>query len=323
MPHYPLLPEHRRPMLLEKLQRAPQLRLMEAHSPLAARIASLARPIGDQGPASGFDGLWMSSLGDSSIAGLPDTEVLGYPRRTQNVFELTKTTHLPLLVDADTGGELSSFIDFVHKLEQIGASGCVVEDKIFPKKNSLIKGADQQLADCDHFSEKIRAAQSEKISASFMVWARTEALIASQGMDEAVYRAESYIRAGADGIVIQSVDPTGQEVFTFMQALQGFTSSWNKPVWFACIPTAYPQFTAQELFAVGFHVVIFANHMLRASIQAMENVCSSILSDDRTLESEPHITSIHRLFHLIPQQRVLKQQLTHTQLVPEQADIPQ
>lgn len=321
MPHYPLLPEHRRPLLSEKLKKTRNLRLVEAHSPLAARIASLASTTDKSGSGIGFDGLWISSLGDSSISGLPDTEILGYPRRTQSMFELTKTTHLPLLVDVDTGGELSSFVDFVHKLEQIGASGCVIEDKIFPKKNSLIKGADQQLAECDVFSDKIRAAKSEKVSDEFMIWARTEALVASQGMEEAVYRAESYIRAGADGIVIQSVDPTGQEVMTFIQALQSFTASWKKPIWFACIPTAYPQFTAQQLFDTGFHLVIFANHLLRASIRAMENVCSSILNEDRTLECESEIASIQQLFHLIPQQRIPKRSGTSLPKIISQADV--
>lgn len=303
MPHYPLLPEHRRPLLLEKLKSRSHLRLIEAHSPLAARIASLAKVDSQQGNTCRFDGLWISSLGDSAIAGFPDTEVLGYPRRTLSTFELTKTSPLPLLVDADTGGDLSNFVDFIHKLEQIGASGCVVEDKIFPKKNSLIKGAEQRLADVDQFSDKIRAAQSEKSSDSFMIWARTEALIAAQGIDEAIFRAESYIRAGADGIVIQSVDPSGQEVLTFVEALRDFTGNWKKPVWFACIPTAYPQLTAEQLFAAGFHVVIYANHLLRASIEAMESVCASILREGRTLESETDIASIQHLFHLIPQQR--------------------
>ncbi|WP_176736874.1 isocitrate lyase/phosphoenolpyruvate mutase family protein [Oligoflexus tunisiensis] len=300
---YPVLPEIRRPMLLESLKRKRTLRLVEAHSPLAARIVSLAKGAGDPGEALRFDGLWISSLADSSLAGLPDTEILGYPKRAQGVSELTRTTHLPMLVDADTGGETSSFVDFIHMLEQIGVSGCVVEDKVFPKKNSLIKEADQQLCDCDQFSEKIRIAQAEKISPEFMIWARTETLIAKQGMDEALFRAESYIRAGADGIVIQSVDPSGQEVLSFIQGLQNFTRSWKHPVWFACIPTAYPQFTAQQMFAAGFHITIFANHLLRASIAAMESVCRSLLNADRSWECESDIASIQRLFTLVPQKR--------------------
>jgi phosphoenolpyruvate phosphomutase len=300
---YPVLPEIRRPMLLETLRKKKQLRLVEAHSPLAARIVSLAKGAGDPDEAPRFDGLWISSLADSSLAGLADTEVLGYPKRVQGASELTRTTHLPMLVDADTGGETSSFVDFIHMLEQIGVSGCVVEDKVFPKKNSLIAEAAQHLCDCDQFSEKIRIAQAEKISPEFMLWARTEALIAKQGMDEALFRAESYIRAGADGIVIQSVDPSGQEVLSFIQALQYFTKSWKRPVWFACIPTAYPQFTAEQLFAAGFHITIYANHLLRASITAMESVCRSLLNADRSLESEADIASIQRLFTLIPQKR--------------------
>ncbi len=303
MSGHPVLPELRRPMLLNALMKKRQLRIVEAHSPLAARIASLAQSTDDPQSSIQFDGLWVSSLADSSLAGLPDTEVLGYPKRAQGAFELTRTTALPMLVDADTGGETSTFIDFIHKLEQIGVSGCVVEDKVFPKKNSLIKEADQALADCDLFSEKIRAAQEAKISPEFMIWARTEALIAKQPMDEALFRAMSYVRAGADGIVIQSTDPTGQEVLSFIHALRDLTSNWKREVWFACIPTAYPQLTAQQLFAAGFHITIFANHLLRASIAAMENVCRSILNADRSLESEMEIASIQRLFTLIPQHK--------------------
>lgn len=307
---YPVLPEIRRPLLLESLKKKHRLRLVEAHSPLAARIVSLAKGSGDPDEAARFDGLWISSLADSSLAGLSDTEVLGYPKRAQGAAELTRTTHLPMLVDADTGGENSNFVDFIHMLEQIGVSGCVVEDKVFPKKNSLLKEAAQQLADCEQFSEKIRIACSEKISPEFMIWARTEALIAKQGMDEALFRAESYIRAGADGIVIQSVDASGKEVLSFMEALQHFTRSWKHPVWFACIPTAYPQFTARQLFDAGFHITIFANHLLRASITAMEDVCRNLLNADRSLESEAQIASIQRLFTLIPQQRILRTEAT-------------
>lgn len=301
MTQNPILPESRRPRLRNLLIQNKQVRLIEAHSPLAAKVVSVAASQAPDGVTKTFDGIWVSSLTDSSLAGLPDTEVMGYPLRTQKVFELTRTSPLPFLVDVDTGGDVHTFVDFVHNLEIAGASGCVVEDKIFPKRNSLLEDAEQRLVDCTVFCEKIATSKAQQISSEFMVWARTEALIAKFPMEEALRRAEAYIRAGADGIVVQSVDPTGEEVLHLMKNLQTFTRSWNKPVWFACIPTAYPQISACQLFEAGFHLVIYANHLLRASIRAMEETCRHILEDDRSFDTEKKIASVAELFRLVPQ----------------------
>jgi len=289
-------PDLRLKRLRRLINAKPYVRVLESHTPLCGLIIENCN-VNLDGMNQEFDAMWSSSLTDSTAKGKPDIEALDLTSRLQNINDIFEVTTKPLIYDADTGGIPEHFAFTVKSLERVGVSAVIIEDKIGLKKNSLF-GNDvaQEQSSIDEFCHKISTGKKAQITDDFMIVARIESLILEQGMDDAVARARAYIDAGADGIMIHSREKTPEEVFEFCKIYQAL----EKRVPLIAVPSSYNTVTEKELSEAGVNVIIYANHMLRASYPAMYSVAESILRHGRSLESSEQCISIKEILDLIP-----------------------
>jgi phosphoenolpyruvate phosphomutase len=297
-----LKPEDLRRKLKGLLDNKPLIRVIEVHdgaSSLIANSVKIELDTDGKNEVLEFDALWASSLTDSASKGLPDIEVVSSDSRLNTIEQIVSVTNKPVIVDGDTGGDLASFEYFVNRLERLGVSAVVIEDKTFPKRNSLDPDSIQNLEDPDVFAEKIRTGKETIRSKDFMIFARIESLIAGCDVEDALYRAEKYLEAGADGILIHSreTDPIRVMKFATEYDKLGKKLGFSKPL--LCIPTTYNTVREEELKKYGFRVVIYANHLLRASIKSMEDVCKIILLKGRAFETEPYCTPVSKILDMV------------------------
>jgi phosphoenolpyruvate phosphomutase len=256
--------------------------LMEAHSGLSARIVEEA----------GFEGIWGSGLTISAGFGVRDNNELSWSQVTDHVAFMAEGTSIPLLLDGDTGyGNFNNMRRLVRKLEQVGVAGVTIEDKIFPKTNSFLRAEVQPLADIDEFCGKIKAGKDSQTDPDFVLVARVEALIAGWGLAEALKRAEAYHAAGADAILIHSRQSSPAEIF-------GFLDAWGARSPVVLVPTKYWRTPTEDFRARNVSVVIWANHLLRASISTMQATARQIHADASLLTAEPQVAPLHEVFRL-------------------------
>lgn len=270
-------------------------RLIEAHSGLSGIIGSNARAVFN-GEEREFDGLWESSLTDSASKGQPDASIVGVDSRLHTVNEILAVTTKPLIVDGDTGGDVAQFEHLVIQLERLGVSGVIIEDKTYPKRNSLDPGASQELEEAGVFAAKLSAGRAASLSDDFLVVARLESLIAGIGLDDALERAELYAKAGAQGIMIHSSRPEPADLFEFAREYEGICRGLGFRPLLISVPTTYNQHRDGELVDLGFNIIIHANHLLRASHRAMSATAAKILASDRSAEVDEDIASVSEVF---------------------------
>ncbi|WP_329560601.1 phosphoenolpyruvate mutase [Kitasatospora sp. NBC_01266] len=284
--------------LLKGLLRGEQcIRVMETHNPISAMIAENACVIDGNGQPVEFDAFWSSSLTDSSSRGLPDIEVLSPRARLAGIDDAFSVTSKPLMMDADTGGPREHFELWVRDIERHGVSALIIEDKSGLKQNSLLGASSRQrLADVGEFCEKIGAGKAAQATDDFQIFARLESLILGHGIDDALMRADAYLDAGSDGIMIHSRRHDGAEVLEFTSRFR----DRHPEVPLIAVPTAYPGLRVDELAEAGVNVVIYANHMLRASLKAMQEVCETILRHGRALEAEEFCAGLEDILHFDP-----------------------
>lgn len=290
-----ILPEERRPLLKKMIEEKGFVRVMEAHNGLSALIANDTHVVVN-GERKEFDALWESSLTDTASKGLPDAEIIGYESRCDNIRQILEVTNKPLIVDGDTGRDASSFEYLVKTLEDLGASAVIIEDKVYPKRNSLEEGALQTLEDPDIFAIKISRGKRICKTDSFMIIARLESFIAGAGIDDALQRAKRYLKAGADGIMIHSKAKTPDEIKLFCTLYTELCTKlgFRKPL--VCVPTTYNSIKDSELEELGINVVIHANHLLRAAYKAMIEVAEKILINDRSFEVDDLCATTKEIF---------------------------
>ena len=128
-----------------------------------------------------------------------------------------------------------------------------------------------------------------------MVFARIESLIAGKSVDDALDRARSYVKAGADGVMIHSKDKNPDKIFEFCEQYGKF----RHRVPLIAVPTMYNTITESELIDAGVNVVIYANHLLRSSYKAMLDTAELILKNERHFEAEGNCFPVQGLFDLI------------------------
>ena len=286
-------PDTRRSRLRRLIDSKEVVRIMESHNALSGLIVENVKA--DDGTE--YDGMWSSSLTDSTSKGKPDIEAVDVSTRITTINEIFEVTTKPMIYDADTGGIAEHFAFTVRTLERTGISAVIIEDKTGLKKNSLFGNDVAQTQDTiENFCSKIQMGKKAQITDDFMIIARIESLILEQGMDDATTRAKAYIQAGADGIMIHSRQKSPDEVLEFCKILRDYDE--NIPI--IVVPTSYNQITAKELSKAGINVVIYANHMLRAAYPGMMDVAKSILDNDRSMEAEENLLSIKKILDLIP-----------------------
>lgn len=293
-------PDNRRAKLRRLLELKPFINIMEASNGLTGLIVENASV---EDPSSHskreFDGMWVSSLCDSSFKGKPDIELVDLTSRLRTIEEIMEVTTKPIILDGDTGGKIEHFTYNVKTLERLGVSAIIIEDKTGLKQNSLFgTSAKQTLDDPHNFAAKIRAGKTAQVTKDFLIFARIEALIAGYGIDEAMARAKIYIEeGGADGIMIHSKEKDGSEIKEFLRQFKEYAP--DTPV--ILVPTSYNQFTEEELSSWGANIIIHANHMLRSAYPAMKKCAESVLTHHRSLEaSKDYCISIKEVLDLIP-----------------------
>ncbi len=290
-------PERRLSMLKRLLEARPLLRIIEAHSGLTGLIAETVSVESDN-KVREFDGIWMSSLTDSTVKAKPDIEYVDMTSRMNTVSDILETTTKPIIFDGDTGGIAEHFVYMVRTLERLGVSAVIIEDKKGLKKNSLFGTDVVQIQDnIEDFAHKVSAGKRAQVTDDFMIIARIESLILKAGMDDALARAQAYIATGADGIMIHSKRPTADEVLTFCKEYEKF----DDRVPLVVVPSTYAQTTEDELAEAGVRVVIYANQLLRSAYPAMVEVAKSILLHSRAAEAEEHCMFIKDIINLIPE----------------------
>ena len=256
--------------------------LMEAHNALSARIVE----------ETGFRGIWASGLSISAALGVRDNNEASWTQVLDMMEFMSDATTIPILLDADTGyGNFNNVRRLVHKLEQISIAGMCLEDKLFPKTNSFINSEQQPLADIEEFAAKIKAAKDTQQDPDFCVVARVESLIAGWELDEALKRAEAYYLAGADAILMHSKLKTADQILAFLR-------EWQNRCPVVIVPTTYYNTPTSAYEEAGVSLVIWANHLLRASIKAMQQTAAQIYQE-RTISSiEGQVVTVKEIFRL-------------------------
>lgn len=269
---------------------------MEAHNGLSALIVENV-VVAKDGRSYEFDGMWSSSLTDSTSRGKPDIEAVDLSARLLTVNEIFEVTTKPLIFDADTGGLPEHFAFTVRSLERLGVSAVIIEDKEGLKRNSLLGvTVPQTQSSITDFAARVSAGKKAQITDEFMVIARIESLILGHGVSDAIERASAYVEAGADAVMIHSRRQDPGEIFEF--CLRASSIIPSVPI--VVVPTTFNQTSEQEFEDHGVRVVIYANHLLRAAYPNMKQVAETILRDRRSSGVDDQIASISEVLEIVP-----------------------
>jgi phosphoenolpyruvate phosphomutase / 2-hydroxyethylphosphonate cytidylyltransferase len=290
-------PDVRRSSLKRLLNSGKFLKFIEVHSPISAIISENAiyKKLNKK---LFYDGFWSSSLTDSINNGKPDNESLDISKRLENISRIFDVTTKPLIMDFDSGGRIEHFAINVRSAERMGISAIIIEDKKGEKQNSLTESGNKQPQESIlQFCKKIKAGKNNKLTNEFMIIARIESLIMSKTLSDALKRAEAYVKAGVDGIMIHSKSKKPTEVLEFAKKFRSIKKYDKVPL--ICVPSSYNQINDYELDKAGFNVVIYANHLMRSSFPAMEKTAKLILKYGRTYELEKKIASIPKALNYI------------------------
>lgn len=289
-------PDVRRNRLRRLIDSKQIVRIIEAHSGLSGLIVEHTQ-VSINGVQEEFDGMWASSLTDSTVKGKPDIEAVDITARLSNINDLLEVTTKPIIFDGDTGGKVEHLGFTIRTLERLGVSAIIIEDKVGPKKNSLFGTEVVQMQDTiENFCNKIKVGKAAQITEDFMVIARIESLILKKGMDDAKARAQAYIEAGADGIMIHSKDKNPDEILKFCKWFEGY----ERDVPLVVVPSSYDTIHEDELAEAGVDIVIYANQLLRSAYPAMVETAKRILTYKRAYEVRGNMMSIKDILHLIP-----------------------
>lgn len=289
-------PEIRMKRLRRLIDSKPIVRILESHCGLTGLIIEKT-VVNVGGEQKQFDGMWSSSLTDSTSKGKPDIEAVDLTTRLHDLNDTLEVTTKPVIFDGDTGGKVEHFVFTVRTLERLGISAVIIEDKVGLKQNSLFGTDAVQTQDTiDGFCSKIRAGKEAQITEDFMIIARCESLIAGKPLEDALERCRAYVQAGADGIMIHSKNKDGQDIKEFCERFR--ETDINTPI--VAVPTTYNQFTEEELASWGINIVIYANHLLRSAYPAMVDCARSILEHGRSLEANEMCMPIKDILSLIP-----------------------
>ena len=293
-----ITPGNRMKTLRRLINIKPIVRILEAHNGLTGLIVEKTS-IEKDGRKIEFDGIWESSLTDSTSKGKPDTELVDFTSRFQSIEEILEVTTKPIIVDGDTGGKIEHFKFRVKTLERLGVSAIIIEDKVGSKRNSLFGTDVEQHQDTiENFSRKIHEGKKSLVTEDFMIIARIESLILKNGMDDALRRAKAYIKAGSDGIMIHSKKKNGKEIIEFCNKYK----KYENRVPLIVVPSTYAHMTEKVLENLGVNVVIYANHLIRSAYPAMVSTAKTILENSRGKEaSDEFCMPIKDILTLIPE----------------------
>jgi phosphoenolpyruvate phosphomutase len=267
--------------LFRLLKEKQQLLTIGAHDGLSGRL----------GERAGFDALWASGFEISASHGLPDANILDMSAHLAAASQINDAVSIPVIADCDNGyGNAVNAGFMARKFARAGIAGICIEDNIFPKRCSFYDGQ-RKLVSAKEHALKIQACQDSAGGELFVI-ARTEALIAGYSLNEAMDRAEAYADAGANAVLIHSKEKSPEQIIEFAKR-------WKRPTPLVAVPTTYDTITASDLGKLGYRIVIFANHGLRASIRAIQNAYAQLLPAGRACVLKDEIVSLQTVFDLV------------------------
>lgn len=271
------------PTLKELMDNGATVRAAGAHDGLSAILAQEA----------GFDAIWASGFEISAAHGVPDANIVTMSENLKAASLMVESAGIPVIADCDTGyGNAINVIHTVRSYERAGVAAICIEDNVFPKRCSFYTGVRRDLVDPEEHAGKIRACLDTRNSDDFLIIARTEALIAGWGMDEALKRGRLYADAGADMVLVHSKSKDPKEVVDF-------AAQWDRKTPLVCVPTTYATTPYEVLAGAGYRVIIFANHGLRAAIKAMREALGRIYREGHASAADELIVSLPEVYELI------------------------
>lgn len=270
-------------LLRQKLNSESPVVLAGAHNALTARLVEEA----------GFDGVWASGYEISASHGVPDAGLLGLTDVLEAARLMKASVDIPIIADCDTGfGNAINCIHATIAFERAGIAGICIEDNVFPKRCSFYVDVRRELEPVEEQVLKIRAALEAKETHDFMIIARTEALVAGKTVAEALKRASAYAEVGADAVLVHSKHSTAEEVTAFANA-------WNHSAPLVCVPTTYGGTTIDDLQRIGYKMVIFANHGLRASVSSAQRILRKLREAGTPSAVEDEIASMSEVDRIV------------------------
>ena len=268
--------------LVNLLDNQPIVKVCGAYDAMSAKLVEL----------SGFDAVWAGSFAISAIHNVPDASILTMTEFFNAASNMAHACEIPIIADCDTGyGDATNVRHMVKKYENAGIAGICIEDKTFPKQNSLLEGGNSQLLSEKDFAAKILAANEAKQNKAFTIIARIEALISGIGIEQALKRAYAYEKAGADLILIHSKKITPEEIFEF-------SDSWKGSTPLVVIPTTYYSVNVDELIEHKIKMVIYANQTLRAAHLALSKLLKQMKDANNMSQLQNQMSSMDDIFKL-------------------------
>jgi phosphoenolpyruvate mutase len=273
------------------------VKFIEAHNGLTAHIVENLYVDTDSAHLE-FDGVWLSSLTDSAAKGKPDIELVDNTSRMATINDILESTTKPIIFDGDSGGLTEHFVFTVKSLERLGVSAVIIEDKVGLKRNSLLDDGPVEAVqdDIPNFCYKISQGKKKQITREFMIIARVESLVLNKGLDDAFTRAEAYLEAGADGIMIHSKSKDGEEILEFCRRFR--KAGHTAPL--VVVPSTYSNVPDSVLVEAGANIIIYANHMLRSAYPSMMATARSILEHGKSGPIEKSLMPVGDLVNLFP-----------------------
>jgi phosphoenolpyruvate phosphomutase len=275
---------HNATKLREALKKPGALKVVGAHDALSARLIERA----------GFDGVWASGFAISaSLKCIPDASFITSSEQLEVERNIAEAVTIPVIADCDTGyGNALNVMRTVNDRERAGVAAICIEDNVYPKRCSFYAGVRRELIAIEEHCGKIKAAKAAQTVPDFMVIARTEALIAGWGQEEALKRAEAYAKAGADAVLIHSKSKKFDELKTVYK-------TWSGRVPLVVVPTIFDQTTAEEMEQAGAKIIIYANQPVRAAIRAMKDTLDLIHKDTRPGAANDCIVTLPEVYDIV------------------------
>jgi len=279
-------------VLRKDLESKPILKVGGAFDAMSAKLVEI----------NGFDAIWAGSFAISATHALPDASILTMTEFLNVASNMEESCNIPIIADCDTGfGGLSNVSHMVKKYEKAGIAAVCIEDKTFPKQNSLLENSKQELLPEKEFVAKIIAAQEAKENPNFMLIARTEALISGMGMKEAIKRANAYEKAGADAILIHSKQDSPNEIFEF-------ADTWGGTLPLVVVPTSFPIVKTDELISHEIKMIIYANQTLRVTHAIISKLLKQLKNSTSINDISIDMSSMQEIFQLQETYNIKKQE---------------
>jgi methylisocitrate lyase len=248
--------------------------------PLVARIAERL----------GFKAVYLSGAALSAASGVPDVGLLSLTEFVDEARRITRATSLPLLCDADTGfGEALNVERTVQLFEEAGAAGIHLEDQELPKRCGHLSG--KTLVTAEEMAAKIRAAVAARRDPGFVIIARTDARGVS-GFDDAVKRAELYLKAGADAIFPEALE-SPEEFAAFAKKVPATLLANNTEF------GKSPNLDVATFAQLGYRLVLFPLTALRSALNAAMDTLADIQRIGHQRDRLPQMLTRAELYELL------------------------